>query len=361
MQSSEGNNNQGGGGVEPYLTYEERENKFFNDVEVQFDARQKARAVSAYEKFHELPSGTGIIHQVARSSSGIQGWLDFASRYPVVDLPQNGIDEGKRECIVFIDLETSGLPTKDEKNPWKTPHYRDLTKYNGCRIIQMCAMLCDAKDLTPLETKSAFIKANDFDISEESYKTHGIFKEQTLEQGKEFAQCMQEDMYPLFSRASYVAAHNAAFDINVLKSELVRGNFVDMLGHMEKKMKVICTMKSTKHIVCATTPKGRIKNPTLKELYRFASGQEMEEGEHHDAIYDVINMHQAVKILVERDGLELYKKNNNKKATGNTTLKEEVHSLRTEIATLKEDAQKFKTAVLTQLSEIMMKLDRITM
>lgn len=275
----------------------------------------------------------------------------MSERLPIDNAPK---------CIVFIDLETSGLPQRDERNSWKIPHYRDLTKYNSCRIIQISAMLCDAKDLTPLESQSAFIKANDFDISAESHQIHGITKEQTLELGMEFAQCMQEVMYPLFSRASYVAAHNAAFDVNVLKSELVRNHCDDMLRHMEKKMKVICTMKSTKHIVCAKNPKGRLKNPTLKELYRFATGEEMEETEHHDAVYDVINMHQSVKILVERDGLELYT-DKNKKATSNTTLKEEVHSLKTEIVTLKEDVQEFKTAVLSQLSEIMTKLDRITM
>ena len=260
--------------------------------------------------------------------------------------------------IVFIDLETSGLPGKDERNPWKIPHYRDLTKYNSCRIVQICAMLCDAKNLTPLETKTAYIQANDFDISEESLLVHGITKEQTLEQGQEFVQCMQEVMYPLFSRASYVAAHNAAFDVNVLKSELVRNHCDDMLRHMEKKMKAVCTMKSTKHIVGAKNPKGRLKNPTLKELYRFATGEEMEETEHHDAVYDVINMHQSVKILVERNGLELYT-DKNKQATSNTTLKDEVHALKTEIATLRTDAQEFKTAVLSQLSAIMTKLDRM--
>lgn len=261
--------------------------------------------------------------------------------------------------IVFFDLETSGLPQRDEKNPWKIPHYRDLTKYNSCRIVQMSAMLCDAKDLTPLESKSAFIKATDFDISEESFLVHGITKEQTLEQGQEFVQCMQEIMYPLFSRASYVAAHNAAFDVNVLKSELVHNRCYDMLSHVEKKMKVICTMKSTKHIVCARNPKGRLKNPTLKELYRFASGEEMEETEHHDAVYDVINMHQAVKILIERDGLELYA-DKNKRATSNSTLKDEVHSLKTEIATLKVTMQECKTTVLSRVSEIMTKLDKMT-
>lgn len=275
----------------------------------------------------------------------------MSERLPIDDAPK---------CIVFFDLETSGLPQRDEKNPWKIPHYRDLTKYNSCRIVQMSAMLCDAKDLTPLESQSAFIKANDFDISAESYQIHEISKEQTLELGMEFAQCMQDIMYPLFLRASYVAAHNAAFDVNVLKSELVRNHCDDVLRHMEKKMKAVCTMKATKHLVCAKNPKGRLKNPTLKELYRFAIGEEMEETEHHDAVYDVINMHQSVKILVERDGLELYT-DKNKKNTSNTTLKDEMHSLKTEIVTLKADAQEFKTAVLSQLSEIMTKLDRITM
>ena len=69
-------------------------------------------------------------------------------------------------------------------------------------------------------------------------------------------------------------------------------------------------------------------------------------------------MHQSVKILVERDGLELYI-DKNKKATSNTTLKDEVHALKTEIATLRADTQEFKTTVLSHLSAIMSKLDRL--
>ena len=261
--------------------------------------------------------------------------------------------------VVFIDLETSGLPDKDAKSWWKIPHYSDLGKYNNCRIIQICAMLCDVDSLTPLEIKSTLIKANDFEMSQQSINVHGISRERTLEEGKEFAQCMQDDIYPLFLKANYIAAHNIAFDINVLKSELMRGNFVDILNYMNNNMKEICTMKSTKRIVCAKGFKGRLKNPNLKELYHFATGQAMEE--HHDAVHDVINMHEAVKILVERDGLQLYNANNNNNNNKKGTLKEEVHELRTEIDTLKSEVQDFKSVILIQLSEIMTKLDRIMM
>jgi DNA polymerase III epsilon subunit-like protein len=267
-------------------------------------------------------------------------------------------DDIKR--IIFIDLETSGLPEKDEEKPWKTPHYRELTKYNNCRIIQMCVMLCDANDLTPLETKCSLIKANDFHISAESFNVHGISRERTLEEGRDISQFLQQDIFPLFLKANYIAAHNAVFDINVLKSELVRGNFVDVLNHMEKNIKVICTMRTTKHIVGAKNLKGKIKNPSLKELYHFATDRILED--HHDAMYDVINMHEAVKIVVERDGLQLYNENqkSSKKDKGTkkrTTLKEEVNLLRNEIEMLKTEIQDFKSVVMAPLSEIIVKLD----
>ena len=53
------------------------------------------------------------------------------------------------------------------------------------------------------------------------------------------------------------------FDINVLKSELMRGNFVDILNYMNNNMKEICTMKSTKRIVCTFPKCHTFDNPTF--------------------------------------------------------------------------------------------------
>ena len=45
------------------------------------------------------------------------------------------------------------------------------------------------------------------------------------------------------------------------------------------------------------------KNPKLSELYKFATGREMIN--QHDAKYDVLNLHEAIKILYEQKKITL--------------------------------------------------------
>jgi DNA polymerase III epsilon subunit-like protein len=215
-----------------------------------------------------------------------------SKNFPPVDL------EGK--YVVFFDVETSGLPQRSNFGEFSP--FRKFAAYDSCRIVQICAVLCKAECFSKIETKNILIKAKDFEISKKSFEIHGISKEKTLEEGMEWSDAIENEIFPLFSQAHYVVCHNAIFDTSVLKSELARTDYNEYLDHIEG-MDVICTMKKTKDIVGATDANNRLKNPKLKELYKVATGKEMIGA--HDAMFDVMNMHEAIKSLVEADRLEL--------------------------------------------------------
>ena len=92
------------------------------------------------------------------------------------------------------------------------------------------------------------------------------------------------------------------FDLNVLKSELYRYENTLLFKHIDT-MKHICSMKTTKFVVNALSKSNSIKNPKLSELYKFATGREMKN--QHDAKYDVINLHEAIKILYDQKKITL--------------------------------------------------------
>ena len=100
---------------------------------------------------------------------------------------------------------------------------------------------------------------------------------------------------PALLKSTCLVAHNADFDINIFKSELYRHELYELLEHMNK-IKVVCTMKSTKDLIGSLNKFGKVKNPNLKELYTYATGREMEN--HHNSLYDVINLHEAISELL---------------------------------------------------------------
>ena len=119
-----------------------------------------------------------------------------------------------------------------------------------------------------------------------------------------------EEINELIKQSSHIFAHNSNFDINVLKSELYRAGLENIIEEIDKKQ-IICTMNHTRNIVKIMTYYG-IKDPKLSELYKFATNKELSNA--HDAKFDVIHLHEAIKQLYD-DGklsftIELTKNSN---------------------------------------------------
>jgi len=199
--------------------------------------------------------------------------------------------EGK--YVIFFDLETTGFPQRTT-TPGGYPPYSKIAAYESARIVQISFMLCNASDLSQVDFKNIIIRSDGFDIPNGDF--HGVTLERSLAEGTDFTQAVLGEIEPSFQRADYLIAHNSEYDINVLKSEWFRYGFNPLLNHIEG-LSVICSMKKTRSIVRALDSRSRLKNPKLAELYEFATNNAIENA--HDAKYDVINLHEAIKTLVD--------------------------------------------------------------
>ena len=193
---------------------------------------------------------------------------------------------------MVLDTETNGLPVC--KSFGVFPLYTDTTKYDTSRIVQVSYIIVDS-DWNNIEESDTIIKLDNFKI--ENHQFHGITEEISETKGITFVEFAQYFSNSL-DFVDTIIAHNIDFDFNVLCSELFRYNLYDILVKIESKRQ-ICTMKGYKNLVGARFKTGnRIKYPNLKELYFFATGEEMEN--HHNSMYDTRNLLKAVKMIDNR-------------------------------------------------------------
>jgi hypothetical protein len=169
--------------------------------------------------------------------------------------------------ISFFQVETNGLPEKTP-NSFLTP-YNDLDKYKNCRIIKLSCILCDKTIFNIVTSKSFVIYPEQFIIANSQF--HGITHEYALEHGIDFSEAVKEVMQ-ILSKSDCIYSHNANFQIETFKSELYRRNLNNELTKL-KSIQSICTADSTKQLIGLKNLQNNIKNPTLKELYFFATGK----------------------------------------------------------------------------------------
>ena len=138
---------------------------------------------------------------------------------------------------LLFDLETIGLPKM--QSYFKYYPWSQLDKYESSRIVQIAIAVY--KDNVQINSANYIIKPNGFRIS--NSHIHGITHEDAIALGIEFntmVRLLQNEFY----KADCIIAHNAAFDKNVLLSELHRTGYNDLVKIIEKKP-TICTMLST--------------------------------------------------------------------------------------------------------------------
>lgn len=204
--------------------------------------------------------------------------------------------------VILFDLETTGLP--NTKNPrlkfGEYPPYTHTAKYDEARIVQIAYMVCD-KDLNMLSIHQSIIHSRGkFKIT--NFSIHGITDEISVAEGKDLHLVLAEFMEVL-ADADTLVAHNAGFDVNVLKAELHRSGNNAMLEEVCRKQ-VVCTMKECTTVVDARNHwNGKLKVPNLGELYRYATQKPMQKA--HNAEHDVRNMHEAIKILLGKGQFKL--------------------------------------------------------
>ncbi|MDR1414344.1 MAG: 3'-5' exonuclease [Odoribacteraceae bacterium] len=171
---------------------------------------------------------------------------------------------------LFFDTETTGIP-----RDWKAP-ITDLD--NWPRLVQLAYILHD-HDGNQISAGDVIIRPDGFTIPADSANIHGITTERAISEGKPLLPVLQR-FARLIDDATYLVAHNIAFDEKIIGAELLRNAMPDNLAGKSK----ICTMLSTVDF-CAIDGRYGYKWPKLSELHYKLFNTNFEEA--HNAAADI--------------------------------------------------------------------------
>ena len=202
----------------------------------------------------------------------------------------------QKQMALFIDTETNGLPDMKDMAWGNYPDFYDSTKYNSARIVQLSFIVTDKK-YNNLDLQDYIIKREGFDINNSEF--HSITNEVSDKDGIDFDEAFIA-FYESLKKTDHIIAHNIAFDISVIKSELYRRKLFHIIEEINKK-KLLCTMRHTRNIIKIINKYGKYKYPSLKELYRYCFDKEIENA--HNSKYDVINLYDSIKRLYDNNKL----------------------------------------------------------
>jgi DNA polymerase III epsilon subunit-like protein len=198
---------------------------------------------------------------------------------------------------LFLDTETSGLPDTRNLRWGVYPYYKHLDKYSKARIVQFSMLITD-KQFKFEDVKDYIIKREGFDITNEEF--HGITNDISDNIGVSFDTVVIEIFYEQLKKVSHIIAHNVAFDVGVIKSELYRRKLHYIIDELDKKT-LLCTMKHMKPILKIINQYGNYKNPSLNEIYKYNFNKDVENA--HNSLYDVSNLHKVVRHMYENNTL----------------------------------------------------------
>lgn len=200
----------------------------------------------------------------------------------IMNIPNN--------LVMFIDIETSGLPLKTNSYEDDSP-----VKYDNARAIQLNMITCDRESFAIVDFKSYLIKSDGFPI--DNSEIHGITLKRSLTEGLEFDEVIT-DFKKYLQNTSLLLAHNADFDVKILKNELKVHKKLDILDLLES-IETQCTMELTKPMVGLLNKVGSLKNPSLKELYEKATKRTIDPTRLEDRKNSVKHLYDAIKQLID--------------------------------------------------------------
>lgn len=230
----------------------------------------------------------------------------------------------KPQYKLFLDTETTGFPKGSRKDP---SNYKNLDNFKCARIVQIALLVADENYNTIFEYSR--LVRNKW-IPDYSTKIHGITAEMTARDGVSIGTVCSvlDDIFAKYGDALCIYAHNAAFDIPIIKSELFR-----YVATSIRKSSALDALDSGANIIC-TMEKYKIggKAAKLSALYAKYVGGELIGA--HDAMVDTKALRDCVRVL---EGVII--KNTSPKAQiletlNHETLNHETLSQETQIPTL---------------------------
>lgn len=182
---------------------------------------------------------------------------------------------------LFIDTETTGLPLNDNLP------YTDLK--NWPYLVQV-ALIIEDDNYGILAKRNIILKPDGYTIPESTTKIHGISNERAVKNGEDRDKVISFLDLALY-KSDIIIGHNVSFDLNVIKSEIIRIKGIENALFEKKKHIVIDTMKMGKNIckIPNLSFHTRLslpnKYPKLDELYYKLFNKHFNN--QHDAMADV--------------------------------------------------------------------------
>lgn len=182
---------------------------------------------------------------------------------------------------LFIDIETTGLPLNNNLP------YTDLK--NWPYLVQV-ALIIEDDNYGILAKRNIILKPNGYTIPESATKIHGISNERAVKNGEDRDKVISFLDLALY-KSDIIIGHNVSFDLNVIKSEIIRTKGIENALFKKKKHIVIDTMKMGRNIckIPNLSFHTRLslpnKYPKLDELYYKLFNKHFNN--QHDAMADV--------------------------------------------------------------------------
>jgi hypothetical protein len=186
--------------------------------------------------------------------------------------------------VLFVDTETTGLPSGTFKNIKRENSYPDYksNNYDKSRVIQIGYSLQNNFNYGNIlkNTEGIIIKPNGFTIENSHF--HGITTEHAILTGSE-----AEHAFNIFGKVvdncDYLIGYNIYFDIYVLLHEFYKLN-------MNKHIDLILKMKKDKKILCVGELARQYKNYSIQmpkqiKIYEEVFNKALENA--HNAMNDI--------------------------------------------------------------------------
>jgi DNA polymerase-3 subunit alpha len=181
--------------------------------------------------------------------------------------------------LLVFDTETTGLPksrTPALEKPDNWPH-----------LVSISWVILE--DNIIVKQRDYIIKPENWIISDDSIRIHGITNELAHGKGHSLLKVMTEFMS---EQVDAMISHNINFDYNVIINAIKWDLEFDFKGF---NIPLKCTMLLSKNICKLPGSFASYKLPKLKELYEFIFKRKPNEKKLHGSLYDTIILTECIQ------------------------------------------------------------------